>query len=187
MKQANQKGFTLLEVIIAISTVSILLVTAYYSMGDRGDSAQLKSATADLTGNLNLARISAVRDTRPWAVKFDPSGNSYTILSAPGEDVAPEDPTDPIDWTDGDETTFRTASLPEAVSFASNQGDYEGNPVDDGVSHTDNLLIFEPNGTCSENGTIYLTIATGKTYAVTSRFATGQIKISSNGGSGWSY
>ena len=185
--QINEKGFTLLEAIIAISIVSILIASAGFSLSGRSASAQLKSAAADLTGHLNLARISAVRDTRPWAVVFEAASNSYRLLSNSGEDFAPEDPADPVDWSDGDETLYRTVTLAKGISFNSEHGSYDGNPVDDGITHSDNRIIFNPNGTCSANGTIYLSTAGGKTYVITTHYATGQIRIHSNDGSGWSY
>lgn len=187
MRQHNQKGFTLLEVIVTVTTMSILLLTSYYYMGDQGEKGQLRSAAADLTSNLSLARTRAIRDTRPWAVQFDPGGNSYIVYSAAGEAFAPEDPADPIDWTDGDETTFRSISLPNTTTFGSNQGVLNAVAIGDGVSYPNDRIVFNPNGTCSASGTIYLTVPSGSTFAVTSLAATGQIKIWSNHGSSWSF
>ena len=181
-----EKGFTLLEVLIAVAMMSILLAIASFYLGGRGEKSQLKSAAADLAGTMNLARASAIRDARPWAVQFDPGGNRYVVYSNAGEAYAPEDPADPIDWTDGDETTFRSGSLPQGVSFGSNQGELNAVAIGDGVTYANDRIVFFPNGTCSGSGTLYLTVAGGSTFAVTTLSATGQVKIWSNYGAGWS-
>lgn len=186
MRMRAQRGFTLIEVIIVIAMMSILSAMAYYYLGNKGHRGQLRSAAAELVGHMNLARVGAIRDTRPWAIEFNPGGNSYEIFNDSGEDFAPEDPSDPVDWTDDDEILFRTANLPQNVRFGSSQGMLDGVPVDDGVSFGNNRIIFWPNGTCSESGTVYLTTVGGSTFAVTSFSATGRVRVRSNDGSGWS-
>jgi len=188
MRTLDQKAFTLLEVIVTMGMMAIILVTAYYYMGNQGKNSQLRNAAAELTGNMNLARNMAVRDTRPWAIQFNPGGNSYVVFSNPGEPYAPTDPADPVDWTDGDETTYRSVTLPGGISFGSGHGTLT-NPSDsvgDGVSYTDNRIVFFPNGICSGDGSIYLTTTDGYTFAVTTLSATGNVRVQSNNGSGWS-
>jgi hypothetical protein len=136
---------------------------------------------------MNLARIRAIRDGRPWAVQFNPGGNGYVVFSDSGEAYAPQDPADPIDWTDGDETIFRAISLPPKTFFGSSQGELNGVAIGDGVTLTNDRIVFLPNGTCSGSGTIYLTVASGATFAVTSLSATGNVKARSNYGSDWSH
>jgi len=180
-KSTNQDGFTLLEVIIGIVIMSILTLTAVFTMGLRGESAQLKSAAADLTSNINLARTRAIRDTRPWAIQFSPGGNSYVLISNSGE-VFPAVAT----WASGNETIFRSVTLPDAVTFGSSELDLDGNVLVDGVTHAGDLVAFNPNGSCSGNGVVYLTIADGKNYAVENLGATGAVRLWNNFGSGWS-
>lgn len=182
----NNNGFTLIELIVVIALASILMVAAAYYMGNRGENGLLKSAAADLANNMNLARSRAIRDTRPWAIQFTLNPDTYLLLNDSGEAFAPTDPADPIDWLDGDETTFRTVDLPPQVTFGSSQGELDGVPVGDGISYPDNRIVFNPNGTCSGAGTVYLTVASGRTYAVTTLASTGRIKLQSNFGSGWS-
>ena len=192
MKLRSQKGFTLIEVLIVITLISIMAAIAGYYLGNQGKKAQLKSAARDLVSNMNLARTGAIRDTRPWAIQFNPGGNSYVILRDSGEPFAPTDPADPVDWTDGDEISFRTVTLPENVSFGSNLAPVDTNAVGDGVTYANDRIVFNPNGTGSESGAVYFTVfndpsIANNSFAVSSLAATGRVKFWSNHGSGWSF
>jgi len=191
MRKIGQKGFTLVEVVIVIALFAIMLTIAGYYMGGQGNKARLKSAARDLVSNMTLARVSAIRDTRPWAILFEPGNDRYIVYNYCGED-----PANPVHWNDGDEAVFRSITLPQNVSFASNKDGLDGNPVADPVSYDDyvdpdgnplvDLVIFNPDGTSSEGGKIYLTIPSGETFAVSNLRATGRIKAQRDYGSGWS-
>ena len=183
MTNLDQKGFTLIEVLIVIAMMSIMLVAAGYYLGNAGNKAQLRSAARDLASNMNLARVKAIRDGSPWAIQFDPDTNRYRILSGAGE----TDP-DPLDWDDGDEITFRTAALPQNIAFgrsiASTLDLSPGTPipVDDGVSDEKDRIIFNANGSCSESAAAYFrvfndTSLSNDGFAVSTLAATGRVKI----------
>ncbi len=193
MKSMSQKGFTLLEVLIVIALIAIMTTIAGYYMGNQGKLAQLKSVARDLVGHMNLARTGAIRDGRPWAIQFNPGGRSYVILSDSGEPFAPADPADPLDWTDGDETPYRSVQLPANIAFGGQVTSVVPpyNDVDnpDGVTYANDRIIFNPNGTSSESGEVYFTNDPSvelNTTAVSSLAATGRIKFWSNAGTGWS-
>ena len=194
MTNLGHKGFTLIEVIIVIAVIGIMLATAGYYMGNQGKEAQLKSSARDLISNMNLARTRAIRDTRPWAIQFifAASGDSYRVLSDSGEYFAPNDPADPVDWFDGDETTFRSVSLPQNISFGSKLTPIDGTAVGDGVTYTNDLIVFNPNGTCSEKGAVYFSMPkdasmANKSMAVSSLKATGRIKYWRGSAGVWSH
>ncbi|MEJ2200710.1 MAG: GspH/FimT family pseudopilin [Desulfuromonadaceae bacterium] len=149
MKTRKPHGFTLLEVIIVIAMMSIMLGTAYFYLGDHGDNGRLKSAAADLTGHMNFARTRAIRDGRPWALQFNPGTQNYLVLDDSGEPYGPEDPADPIDWTDGDETIMRSVNLSHSISFGSHQGELNGYAVADGVTYTSDRIVSARAGQTS--------------------------------------
>lgn len=169
MKRLNQNGFTLIEIMVVIAMISIMLLAAGYYLGNRGERAQLKSAARDLLSNMTLARTSAIRDTAPWSLSFDPAGNSYRVLDSNGN-------------------PFRSVTLPERVTFGSNHGMVPGSstPVGDGVTFSGDQITYNPDGTCSGTGTAYLTVASGATFAVNSISASGAAKIQSNYDGPWS-
>lgn len=177
----NNKGVTLVEMIIVIAIMAITLGTAYTMMGGQSARAQLKSDARDLAGYMKLARTGAIRDGRAWAIKFDTSNRRYMIYRDSGESVGSED------WDDGDETIYRTVNLATGVDFGSAQDKRPGASTlpDDGVSFLPDRVDFNRNGT-SMSGTVYLSIGSGETFAVGSLSTTGRVKVWSNYGSGWS-
>ncbi|MCD4688053.1 MAG: GspH/FimT family pseudopilin [Desulfuromonadaceae bacterium] len=177
----NNKGFTLIETLIVISIMAITLSMAYFMMGGKDARAQLKSNSRDIASHMKVARTGAIRDSQPWAIQFDSVNGRYLIYNDSGEAVGSED------WSDGDESIYRTVNLDGRVSYGSAQGMRTGatSLPGDGVSFSANRVVFNRNGT-SESGTVYLKSAAGDTFAVSSLATTGRVKIWSNYGSGWS-
>jgi Tfp pilus assembly protein FimT len=142
--------------------------------------AQLKSDARDIVSNMQLARVNAIRDTRPWAIQFDTDNQRYLIYSNSGEEWKSED------WTDGDETVFRNVMLNRRVNFGTNKGARPGGtmPANGSITYSANRVVFNPNGT-SESGTVYLTIGSGETIAISSLSTTGRIKVWENFGNAW--
>lgn len=176
----NERGVTLLEMLIVVVLMTVMVGTTYFYLGNRGARAQLKSDVRDVVSHMKLARGGAIRDCRPWALVFDTANRRYRVYSDSGENVGSED------WDDGDETVYRTIRLSELVVYGSQKGMRPGatSLPTDGVSFTSNRVVFNPDGT-SQSGTVYLTVPDGATMAAGSRSTTGMVKIWKNYGSGW--
>jgi type II secretion system protein H len=176
----RQAGVTLIELIIVIAIIGIILGIAITTVGNRSPVAQLKSDARDIVSNMQLARVNAIRDTRPWAIQFDTDNQRYLIYSNSGEEWKSED------WTDGDETVFRNVMLNRRVNFGTNKGARPGGtmPANGSITYSANRVVFNPNGT-SESGTVYLTIGSGETIAISSLSTTGRIKVWENFGNAW--
>jgi type II secretion system protein H len=176
----RQAGVTLIELIIVIAIIGIILGIAITTVGNRSPVAQLKSDARDIVSNMQLARVNAIRDTRPWAIQFDTDNQRYLIYSNSGEEWKSED------WADGDETVFRNVMLNRRVNFGTNKGARPGGtmPANGSITYSANRVVFNPNGT-SESGTVYLTIGSGETIAISSLSTTGRIKVWENFGNAW--
>ncbi len=177
----NNKGFTLIESLIVISIMAITLSMAYFMMGGKDARAQLKSNARDIASHMKLARTGAIRDSRPWAIQFDPANGRYLIYKDSGETVGSEN------WSDGDEIVYRTVDLNSRVSYGTDQGMRPGGTSlpGDGISFSADRVVFNRNGT-SESGTVYLKSDAGDTFAISSLSTTGRVKIWRNYGGGWS-
>ncbi len=176
----DQKGFTLLELMVIVAIIGIMSAMAYPSFADYLERAKVKRFGRDMVSSMQMARVNALRDGKQWAIQFD--GNEYRVLSDRGDDG---------DWNTGDdvlEKRITVADYGRNVTFGSAYGARPGATSDpaDGVSFTGNRVIFNSDGT-SKSGTVYVTNGRGDTFAVGSLSTTGRIKTWINWGNGWIY
>lgn len=97
MRAESPAGFTLIELVITLSVLSIILALAAAGVGDTIRNAQLLSGADSVQNGLQLARAEAVKSngrvcfilssTGSWAVKYDgTNGNcSGGIVQGPTE------------------------------------------------------------------------------------------------------
>ena len=103
MSANTQAGFTLIELVITLTVLSIVLALAAAGVGDTIRNAQLMSAAESIQNGLQLARTQAVQsnalvswtlgDKGSWTVKYE--GTNGTIVQGPSEaygtlDVTPK-------------------------------------------------------------------------------------------------
>ena len=85
--RTNRRGFTLIEILVVIAIVAILLLVATPSMARFIADWRAKDAANSLIGQLRLARIEAIRHSRPVILcRVDATGDACnTSTSAPFE------------------------------------------------------------------------------------------------------
>ncbi|MDY0212981.1 MAG: GspH/FimT family pseudopilin [Desulfuromonadaceae bacterium] len=179
--QSRQAGFTLIEVIVVTAILGILMTIVVTTIGNRGPRTRLKSDARDLVSHMQLARVNAIRDTLSWAIEFDPDNRRYQIFSQEKGTRGAK-----IEWLPAEKTLYRTVALSNAVQFGTQQGVPDGSWVTppNGVSFTANRVVFNPNGT-SKSGTVYLSVPSGETFAISSLSTTGRVKTWFNYGDDW--
>ena len=72
MKNTGTRGFTVLEIMVALAIVGLLVTLAATNYGQWATQTRLRTATEELTANLNLARMAAISRNRSVLVSFDP-------------------------------------------------------------------------------------------------------------------
>jgi len=82
MKSKNEKGFTLVEMMIILVVIAILGALAVPNMNRVFTKNKLRASTTSVTSSLYLARMKAINEGEPYGVKFFGNG-SYHVLKDP--------------------------------------------------------------------------------------------------------
>lgn len=133
-------GFTLLEVLVVVTLLGILLAVAVPALKPFWQTAVEKEAARNVLAALRIARSQAVGSNLEYQVAFDLDSCSYWLeqgnLSS-----------DSTDWSRVQEF----GRFPDGVKMAT--GVECINKVGDGdISHAENKIQFNPNGTCGSSG-----------------------------------
>jgi prepilin-type N-terminal cleavage/methylation domain-containing protein len=83
---ANERGFTLVEVLIGAMIIAIIAAFAAPQFGSTFRAYRLSGATKVVWGDLHKARLMAIKENRNIRVDF--SGTSYTIVRVNTGEVA---------------------------------------------------------------------------------------------------
>ncbi len=174
-------GFSLVEVVVVLSLLSILSTIAIPSFLDWLPHYRLKSATRDLYSNMQRAKIGAIKNNKDWALVFEPTNRRYLLCSDKG--------TDDVWSATGDntiETIAQLADYQSGVGYGHDNvnSDISGDdfPTDD-VSYNSNVAVFNSKGTGS-SGYVYLENEKSSAYAVGSQ-SSGVIELKIWDGSSW--
>ncbi len=108
----DNKGFTLLEVMIVIAIVAIGTAIAVPNYLGYRSKSQLRSAANILKGDLYRAKITAVKNNTNITVQF--SENNYTITSLGQRSLPGSVTVDLVNTTlNGNNTTFNQKGIPD--------------------------------------------------------------------------
>jgi type IV fimbrial biogenesis protein FimT len=87
----EEKGFTLVEVMIAIVILTIMVAIAYPSFMKTIAVNQVRSCTVDLQANIKVTRSMAIKEaTRNYLMVFNPSAGSYSFGYDSDSDGVPD-------------------------------------------------------------------------------------------------
>jgi type IV fimbrial biogenesis protein FimT len=105
----KQNGFTIYELLVVISLFAILSAIAAPNMISWRSQAKLRGSVNNIKGDLQVARLRAIRENALVAVVF--TANGYTIFLDNGVNDG--------DWNlDADEALVRNRQLPAGVTIA---------------------------------------------------------------------
>ena len=173
-------GFTIVELVVALAIMGIAVSVAIPGFSRWLPDYRLKSAATDLYANLQLAKMSAVRDNAEWAIYFDPNFDAYQVRFGTGVDGAYTDP-----GGFGVDKTVILANYGGQVCFGHGNatGDL-GAGWDDEITFFDNTVVFKPRGMADPEGYVYLQNKKNATYAV-GALTTGLILMRKWTGTAW--
>ncbi len=76
----SKSGFTLIEAVIVIAIVGILAAIAVPGWLSYRNNSKLRGVTSDLKGDLEMAKLTAIRENRSVVVSFALDGSGYLIF-----------------------------------------------------------------------------------------------------------
>jgi prepilin-type N-terminal cleavage/methylation domain-containing protein len=139
----NSSGFTIIELVTTLVIASIIITMAIYSFADQTPHRQLKDASQTLIGNLRLARQKAIADGSATTISFSVHTNKY-LSPVVGEQTLPNH----IRF--GKLNRIKRNCMGEKIGQ---------NPItfDNDKVTLEPKATFQPNGTITGMGTVYLT------------------------------
>lgn len=84
----NQRGVTLIELIIVMVMIAIGAVLTAPNIGAWLPNYRLRSATRDIVSTMRLAQMKAVSNNIQYGVAFDPDSQQYQLYRSSGGLVA---------------------------------------------------------------------------------------------------
>jgi len=181
--EKGKSGFTLIEMLVTFIIIAALVSIGVPAFSNWLPGYRLRSATMDLYANLQLAKMSAIRNNIEYAVAFNTGADAYQIVSGGADGVYS---------TAGDNVTEVIISLSDyesgvdygngnATTNATSGGG--GTFPSDGVSYTSNRVVFNSKG-IGNAGYVYLDNDRDDTYAIGS-LMTGVIRLRKWNGTAW--
>ena len=152
----KEAGYTLLEMMIVLAIVGMLTTLAVTNYSEQVPHQQLRDISANLVGQLRLARQKAISRGTEETIFFRPDVRQY------------------------DNSFLGVQTLPSHVRFgwASNvtkAPDGDKKLPDGGISFVKNNVTFSSDGSSGKKGSIYLTNSKKESVAITINF-TGRIR-----------
>jgi prepilin-type N-terminal cleavage/methylation domain-containing protein len=143
-RTASARGFTLIELMVVVTIVSIMAAAAGYSMSASNQALQAGGLARSFQMLVNRAHSEALADGKQRSVSCTPSSCAYYIAPSNGMALVTA-----AQWTDGG-ATLKAGASAQIYSFSPTvQVTASSPPAFPGTSQ----IIFYPDGTASTAGT----------------------------------
>jgi type IV fimbrial biogenesis protein FimT len=80
----KESGFTLMELMVTIAIILIMASIAVPSFLSWLPKQRLRTAVTDLVADIQLIKLSAVKENRNWAIVFNTANDVYYVCSDDG-------------------------------------------------------------------------------------------------------
>ena len=139
MKRRGEQGVTLIEIAVVLAIVAIMALFMAPAIGEWLDNFRIRQTARDISSTLQQAKMKAISSRLQYRVVFDVDNETYQLWK--NDEVS--------GWvTEGDPNT-----VPRGVDI-------------DNTGFTGHTVLFNSNGTSSENGSITIDNEKGKQYQV---------------------
>jgi len=172
----NQRGFTLIELMVTVGLIGIVVSLAVPSFMGSLPRIRLRSATRALSSDIRRARSEAISRNKLIYVVFPVTGTTYTVRedSITGPVIMNVDLAEEFNGVSFGLGTVVPNSKPPGVLPTGAPGD--------SVDFTDNNIRLDALGRsmkagAPENGEIYLTNTLGEIYCITVLGTSGRVKV----------
>jgi prepilin-type N-terminal cleavage/methylation domain-containing protein len=181
----KKDGFTIIELLITMIILGIVTSIAIPVFSTWLPDYRLRSAAREVYSNMQLTKMSAVRNNADWAIFFDTALNRYLVCSDAGADgnwATPADNTNEkvINLSDyGDSIRYGHGSAAFAIG-----GSFGGDHVTFGVSGN-NVAVFNTRGLLNPpSGYVYLTNSKRNAFSI-GGLTSGVTVLRKWNGAGW--
>ncbi len=144
----NNKGFTLMELIVTVAIIAVLAGLAFFNSGSMRNGYTIRAAARQVYGDLQKVRMKAIKEGKRLKVDFDGTTGAYSL-----------------DIVDSDGALIETFM----------NCDLKGNYPAVEICKADDI-IFNPNGSASTDG-IYMRLGDRVKRVYVSSSGTGNIRI----------
>jgi len=157
MPGTNQRGVTLMELMVVIVTIGLLAAMAAPRFLDYIPKLKSKAAVKEVVSQLRLARSSAIAEKRPVGVYFNTAEKKY-VMFVDSADVASHI------YSDAD-PKVRESAFPQGVEMGF-------------ITFSNNVVIFNPDGSASTSGEMaFLSPEGDRLYRVSVLAGTGKVHM----------
>ncbi len=176
----KKSGFTIIELIIVIVVLGILTAVGVPNFLSWLPKYRLRSAARDLYSNLQLAKLSAIKNNADWAIVFNTASDQYQMCSGQGPDNS---------WGGTDNIVVKTVVLNtygSGVGYGHGNATPIGSPFGDEITFVNNVAVMNVRGT-GNAGYVYLDNSSAATSYGIGKRTNGLIVLRRWNGTDWKY
>ena len=159
----NQRGFTMMEMMIVVVVIGIIAAMAVPSFLNYMPKLRVKSSARDIVSELRLARSKSVSERRPYGVAFDVASNSIY--------------------------TFADTDNPSAQTYSTSDSLVKADTLSSDVSlnacsYNNGCVVFNSTGAASTSGDIQVVTGDGSiVMSINVLASTGRVRLTEIGSS----